>query len=33
MYYLIYIGERTGSGFPNIYKVWDTNVGKAPVIT
>ena len=33
MYYLIDIGERTGSGIPNIYKVWDTNVGKAPVIT
>ena len=33
MYYLIDIGERAGSGIPNIYKVWDENGGKAPIIT
>lgn len=33
MYYLIDIGERAGSGIPYIYKVWDENGGKAPIIT
>ena len=33
MFNLIDIGERAGSGIPNIYKVWDENGGKAPIIT
>ena len=33
MFNLIDIGERADSGIPNIYKVWDENGGKAPIIT
>ncbi len=33
MFNLIDIGERAGSGIPNIYKVWNENGGKAPIIT
>ena len=33
MFNLINIGERSGSGIPNIYRVWDKQGWEAPVIT
>ncbi len=33
MFNLIDIGERAGSGIPNIYRVWDKQGWEAPVIT
>lgn len=33
MFNLIDIGEHTGSGIPNIYRVWDKQGWEAPVIT
>lgn len=33
MFNLIDIGERAGSGIPNIYRVWDKQSWEAPVIT
>ena len=33
MFNLIDIGERAGSGIPNIYSVWDKQGWEAPIIT
>lgn len=33
MFNLIDIGERAGSGIPNIYRIWDKQGWEAPIIT
>ena len=33
MFNLINIGERAGSGIPNIYSVWEKSGWEAPIIT
>ena len=33
MFNLIDIGERAGSGIPNIYRIWDKQDLEAPIIT
>jgi predicted HTH transcriptional regulator len=33
MFNLIDIGERAGSGIPNIYSIWDKQGWEAPIIT
>ncbi len=32
MFNLVYIGERAGSGIPNIYSVWSKQGWETPVI-